>query len=195
MTIKEYAKVFVGSPVPSVLIELLKFEHGQGLEDNYSDGFSSITNSDFRWSVWTTAIGLPNDLIPFAQADTSGSIYALWCKHGNCLDYNEVPVVVFGVEGHCHVVTNNLLDFLCLLAFDVEPIVDDDGIYFYKDEENYEPSCHNRKYKKWLREHYQLSPISSNLEAEFLVEHAQLRHRGSFQNWVEHFTQDKFSYN
>ncbi|MGH1335281.1 MAG: hypothetical protein ACRBFS_04070 [Aureispira sp.] len=194
MTIKEYAKVFVGSPVPSVLIDLLMFEHVQGLEDNYSDGFSLITNSDFRWSVWSSAIGLSNDLIPFAQADSSGSIYALWC-HGDCYDLNEAPIVVFGGEGHYHVVANNLLDFLLLLSFDVEPIVDDDGIYFYKDEENYEPSLHNRKYKKWLRKHFQLSPISSNFAAEALTERAQRRHQSTFLIWLKLFAQQKFSFN
>lgn len=194
MTIEEYAKVFVGCPVPSVLIDLLMFEHVQGLEDNYSDGFSLITNSDFRWSVWSSAIGFSNDLIPFAQADSSGSIYALWC-HGNSYDLNEAPVVVYGAEGHYHLVANNLLDLLRVLAFDVEPIVDDDGIYFYKDEENYEPSSHNRKYKKWLREHYQLSPISSNLAAEALVEQAQRCHQDQFLTWVKHFVQAKFIFN
>lgn len=194
MTIKEYAKVFVGCPVPSVLIDLLMFEHVQGLEDNYSDGFSLITNSDFRWSVWSSAIGLSNDLIPFAQADSSGSIYALWCK-GHTHDLNEAPIVVFDEENNYHVVANNLLELLQLLAFDVEPIVDDDGIYFYKDEENYEPSLHSRKYKKWLREHFQLSPISSNFEAEALIEQAQRYHQHSFCIWIQHFVQEKFIFN
>ncbi len=195
MTIKEYAKVFVGSPVPSVLIDLLTFENVQGLEDNYSDGFSLITNSDFRWSVWSSTIGLSNDLIPFAQADSVGSIYALWCHSGHCQNLNEAPVVVFDEEGNYYVVAYNLLDFLCLLSFDVEPIVDDDGIYFYKDEENYEPSPHNRKYKKWLREHYQLSSISSNFAAEILVEYAQHCYGNLFSSWVDHFTQEKLIFN
>jgi hypothetical protein len=37
MTIEEYAKVFVGCPVPSMLIDLLMFEHIHELEDQYSD--------------------------------------------------------------------------------------------------------------------------------------------------------------
>lgn len=194
MTIKDYAKVFIGCPVPSVLIDLLTFEHVQGLEDNYSDGFSLITNSDFRWSVWSSTIGLSNDLIPFAQADNSGSIYALWCQ-GDCPNLNEAPIVVIDGEGNYHLVANNLLDLLRILSFDVEPIVDDDGIYFYKDEENYEPSPHNRKYKKWLREHFQLSPISSNFAAEALIEQAQRQHQSAFSTWIEHFVQEKFSFN
>jgi len=170
------------------------FEHMQELEGQYSDGFSLITNSDFRWTIWSSAVGSSKSLIPFAQADSSGSIYAFWCQ-GECTDLSEAPIVVFGGEGHYHVVANDLLELLQLLSFDVEPIVDDDGIYFYKDEENHEPSPYNRKYKKWLREHFQLSIISSNFGAEMLVEAAQKRHQHTFLIWIEHFVQQKFHFN
>jgi hypothetical protein len=194
MTIEEYAKVFVGCPVPSMLIDLLMFEHIHELEDQYSDGFSLITNSDFRWTVWPAAVEFSKNLIPFAQADSWGSIYAFWYQK-EYTDLSDAPIVVFGSDGHYYVVANNLLELLQLLSFDVEPIVDDDGIYFYKDEENYEPSPHSRKYKKWLREHFQLSTISSNFEAEMLVEAAQKRHQYTFLIWLEHFAQQKFIFN
>lgn len=193
MTLKEYSRNFVGYPVPTILVDLLTFETDNAIDAYYSESFELIIDDKYGLRTWSKEADFLNQLFPFAQAESNGSFYAFWLEKGQ--DLNTAPIVVFGGEGGYHVVANNLLCLLKLLSLDVEPMVDEDGVYYYKDEENYEPSVYSRKFKKWLREYYFLSPISTNFVAEQLVEEAQDLYQELFLLWMAPFVKKTYSYN
>jgi hypothetical protein len=183
----------MGFPVPTVLVDLLAFEAGNAIGDYYSESFELIIDDKYNLKNLSKEPVFLDQLVPFAQADTNGSFYAFWLNKEQ--DLNTAPIVVFGSEGGYHVVANNLFSLLRLLSLDVEPIVDEDGIYYDKDAENYEPSLYSRKFKKWLREYYFLSPISTNFVAKQLVEEAQDLYQELFLLWMAPFVKKTYSYN
>ncbi|SKA28720.1 hypothetical protein SAMN04488128_10321 [Chitinophaga eiseniae] len=79
-------------------------------------------------------------LIPFAQANGSGSFYALW-QHNDSTDLNELPVGVFGDEGGEYGVAENLNRFLQLLTIDAEPMIFD-GVNYFREQH---PTGHFRR--------------------------------------------------
>lgn len=193
MTLKEYSHNFMGYPVPTILVDLLNFEADHAIGDNYSESFELIIDDKYGLSAWSKESNFLDHLFPFAQADSNGSFYAIWLRKGQNL--NTAPIVVFGSDGGYYVVACNLFSLLRLLSLDVEPMIDEDGVYYYKDEENYEPSIYSRKFKKWLREYYFLSPISTNFGAEQLVEEAQELYQELFLLWMAPFVKKMYSYN
>lgn len=193
MTIKECSQNFMGYPVPTILVDLLAFEADNTIDNYYSESFELIVDDKYSLKIFSKESTFLDQLFPFAQADNNGSFYAFWLRKGQ--DLNTAPIVVFGSDGGYHVVSNNLLSLLRLLSLDVEPMVDEDGVYYYKDEENYEPSPYSRKFKKWLREYYFLSPISTNFVAEQLVEEAQDLYQELFLLWMAPFVKKTYSYN
>ncbi|CAA6809858.1 MAG: Unknown protein [uncultured Aureispira sp.] len=193
MTIKECSQNFMGYPIPTILVDLLAFEAKNAINVDYSESFELIVGDKYELKALSKEPTFLNQLFPFAQADNNGSFYAFWLTKGQ--DLNTAPIVVFGSEGGYHVVANNLLSLLRLLSLDVEPMVDEDGVYYYKDEENYEPSRHSRKFKKWLRADYFISTISTNLVAAQLVEEAQDLYQELFLLWMAPFVKKTYSYN
>lgn len=183
----------MGYPVPTILVDLLAFEADNAIDNYYSESFELIVDDKYSLKIFSKESTFLDQLFPFAQADNNGSFYAFWLRKGQ--DLNTAPIVVFGSDGGYHVVANNLLSLLRLLSLDVEPMVDEDGVYYYKDEENYEPSPYSRKFKKWLREYYFLSPISTNFVAEQLVEEAQDLYQELFLLWMAPFVKKTYSYN
>jgi hypothetical protein len=183
----------MGYPVPTILVDLLAFKADNAIDDYYSESFELIIGDKYELRTFSKEPAFLNRLFPFAQADNNGSLYAFWLEKGQ--DLNTAPIVVFGSDGGYHVVASNLRSLLRLLSLDVEPMVDEDGVYYYKDEENYEPSLYSRKFKKWLREYCFLSPISTNFVAEQLVEEAQDLYQELFLLWMAPFLKKTYSYN
>lgn len=192
MTLKEYTQNSLGYAVPAILVDLLSFEHNNAIGDHYSESFELILDDKYGLSTLSPEPDFLDQLIPFAQADDSGSFYALWLHQQQ--DINYAPIVIFGSHGGIHIVSCNLLEFLQLISLDVEPMIDEDGVYYYKDEENYEPSPNLRKYKKWLRDYYHLSPISTNFAAEQLIDRAQECYQEAFLEWIHPFLPKEYSY-
>lgn len=182
---KNYAPNFADRRIPDELLALQDFEQNYSKDAYYTEGFELIDDDKYGLSTWSKHPSFLDRLIPFAQADGTGSFYAIWVNEAQNL--NRSPIVVFGSEGGCHIVATQLLELLQLLSIDVEPLVDLDGVYYYRDEENYEPSPNVRKYKKWLVQQYQLSSIYNNFEAEQLVEKAQDRYQESFLDWMNQY--------
>jgi len=91
-------------------------------------------------------------IVQFAQADASGSFYAFWIRK-NDLELEDIPIVLFGHEGGYHIVAKGLSDFFHLLAYDVEPMVDWDGVTYCKGED-YQQSEKHESFARWLRDEY-----------------------------------------
>jgi len=185
MIVPQYIQNTVSPPIPLALFELLAFQDSLNQALPYSDGFEVIVDATVELSDWSTHQSFQKHLLPFAQADCWGAFYAIWTKHTDNIE--EAPIVVFDHDGNYYVVAENFAALLKLISLDVEPMVDDDGIYFYKDEANYDPSPYNKNYKKWLKEYCHLSPIYNNFEAEQLIETAQERYQTLFDRWVESY--------
>ncbi|MNY33606.1 hypothetical protein D3C86_1678910 [compost metagenome] len=135
-------------------------------------------------SSWSEDPAFLERILPFAQANGSGSIYAFW-KHGS-EDLSHYPVVVFGDEGGVHVVAENFREFLRLLTYDTEISVDFDEVYFYKDDD-YEESEDHEAYMDWLKEKVNLD-VEADPEA--IITSAQQKYKSDFDAWFQLYYND-----
>jgi hypothetical protein len=108
------------SPVPA--LNLLK-EFGDRLGPvHYSDGFELREyGGDAGLHTWSEHPEFLSRFIPFAQANHSGSHYALW-RCDDRADPATLPVVFVGDEGDLYVIARDLTELFRLLAIDSEPV-------------------------------------------------------------------------
>jgi len=181
LTLQEFSQNFGGNPVPHALAQLLEFQNETGFE-YYSEGFGLLRDDKSGLHHgWSAEPAFLDKLMPFAQANGSGSFYALW-QHDATTDLAALPVVVFGDEGGEFVVAENIAGLLQLLTIDAEPMIFDD-VSFYKDPEQ-DPSDYAEDYKSWLMEQFKLAPIE---EAEDIMIPAQEKYQAAFDEWKAPF--------
>lgn len=183
-SLQEFSQNFGGKPVPEALTRLLAFQDEKGYE-RYSQGFGLLyDNKSGLRHGWSDDPAFLEKLMPFAQANGSGSFYALW-QYDDNVELPELPVVIFGDEGGEYVVSENLLGLLQLLTVDAEPGVYE-GVGFGRDEDDeyWEPSEFAGDYREWLQTHYQLEEITDGDE---IVDAAQAKYQESFDNWKKQF--------
>jgi len=170
------------SPVPE-LNDLHALQQRLGFED-YADGFGLTKFGDTSGLTagWSKDPEFLRDLMPFAQANGTGSFYALW-RVDDRGDLAELPVVVFGDEGGQHVVARDLRDLLRLLGFDAEVSVDWDEAYYYRDDEDEHRPGHD-EYVAWLEERFGLDPAA---DPDAIVEVAQEEYGERFAEWMAFF--------
>ena len=120
-------------------------------------------------------------LIVFAQANGSGSQYAIW-RVDDREDLASLPVVVFGDEGGEHVVARGLPDLFHLLTADVDPIVDHDEVSFGPVDD--EPSGGHEAFVTWVRDRFGLGPTT---DPDAVVAAAQREYGARFEAWVRPF--------
>ena len=132
--IDELTKEFGSYRVPDLLMKLAEFE---------TDCSSGYFSESFEFSFDPDKYGLKtysenevflNSFVEFAQADAGGSTYAVWIQEG-VTDLNSAPIVVFGSEGGVHVIAKDMSELLEILAYDAEPMVDWDEVFYYRDED------------------------------------------------------------
>jgi hypothetical protein len=180
MEINELTKVFGNITIPCILTELLNFNNTVSKDDWFSDGFEfSVDEENYMFKTYSEEEEFLNSLIQFAQADGTGSTYAFWMKDKN-KNLDNVPIVAFGGEGGYHIVAENIKDLFRVLTYDVEPTIDWDSIYYYRDEENHEPSKYIDQYRNWLLENHQ---INSTKNADKIVQKAQGKFQEEFKEW------------
>jgi len=170
------------SPVPELNL-LFAFQRSHGFED-YADGFGLTTYGDPAGleSGWSKDPGFLAGLISFAQANGSGSFYALW-RVDDRADLATLPVVVFGDEGGQHVVARNLRELLQLVGYDCEISVDWDEAYYYRGED-FEHRRGHAEYVAWLDQHFGLAPAA---DPDSLVSAAQAEFGDRFAAWANPF--------
>ena len=184
MNINDFKTTLRVKELPNELEKLIEFDFN--LSDNkyyYSQGFEINPFGRGGLETWSTEEDFLNQLIPFAQANGSGSIYAIWISDNN-QSLSEMPIVVFGDEGGTHVIAENILQLLHLLTYDVEIIIDWDKINFVKLKEEYKESKSLGKYLKWIKEHYNLEQIE---KPEEIIKTAQDKYKLSFANWFSKY--------
>src|SRR6185503_18875839 len=180
-TSAEFASNFAGQQVPPALAKLLAFQDEHDFE-SYSECFGLLADDKGGLRSWSSDDRFLSRLMPFAQATGGGSFYALWA-HQPGASTSEMPVIVFGDEGGVHVIAENVSQLLRLLTFDVEPMVDHDGVTYYK-AKDHEPRDNHDAYVAWLKAELDLDPIDDPAP---LVAAAQSRHKAAFAAWMSPF--------
>lgn len=179
-----YFKHFAGFQIPTELQSLWEFN--QQIPDGkvFCEGFwLTIDEQNFMLKTYSTQDAFLSSFVCIAEADGTGSLYYFWINEGKYA-LKEAPIIVFGSEGGYFVVAQNIRELLQILAFDVEPTVSWEKIYYYKDDNDYLPTDFHFKYKKWLNENYQLDAPE---EADQLVANAQRQYQEDFYNWMRKY--------
>lgn len=171
------------SPVPE--LNLLK-ELQDRLAGGYiADGFELIDYGDDSGlrAGCSEEPAFLSRLIVFAQANGSGSEYALW----RCDDRGELaelPVVIFGDEGGQGVVACDLRGLLLVLTEDAELAVDWDQGPYFRGEPGEGRSSGRAEYLALLERDFGLTPPQ---DAGEVLAAAEDRYGRRFAAWVESF--------
>jgi hypothetical protein len=167
------------SPVPE-LNQLWDFDDQEDRAEYYAEGFELTGYADNSGleAGWSKDPGFLRQLIPFAQANGTGSFYAFWRVDGRT-DLATLPVVVFGDEGGEHVIARSLRELFQLLAYDTEITVDGDSAYFYRDTDH-RPSAHHQAFADWLDEHFGLAVVD---DPDAVIAAAQAEFGERFAQW------------
>lgn len=173
------------SQLPAELEKLIEFQNERSGFEEYAQGFGLLIEDHSGISSWSEDPAFLEQILPFAQANGSGSIYAFW-KHG-AEELSNCPVLVFGDEGGVHVVAENFREFLRLLTYDTEISVDFDEVYFYKEEEDYEASEDHEAYLDWLKENFKLDKEEN---PDRVIEAAQEKYKPEFDAWFQLYYAD-----
>ncbi len=180
MELDEFKENFNGYELTSELIDLKLF---QDKYPDYSQGFYLLVDDKIGIKTWSEDRDFLERLMPFAQANGTGSTYGIW-NNETSKPLNELPIVVFGDEGGVHIVAENIFQLMQMLTYDTEIMVDFDNACFYKDEEEFEESEDNSTYKNWLKENFDLEPTS---EPNEIIDNAQRIYKVPFDKWFGHY--------
>lgn len=182
MNIKEFKENWGLTAIPDELEKLIYFQTHISSAEFYSQGFAVTVDDKLGLKSWSKDPSFLNRLFPFAQANGTGSFYAIW-NDGTIKPINEMPVVVFGDEGGTHIVAENILQLIHLITFDTEISVDFKQAYFYKNED-YVESRDLGKFLKWLQENYGLNQVLNPSE---IIAYAQGKHQEQFDQWFAQY--------
>jgi hypothetical protein len=184
MDINEFKGNIGVKKLPKELEELINFQNTLSDISYYSNGFEIRIDRKIGLQYgWCDKEEFLNKLIPFASANSSGSIYSIWIND-NEKSLNKMPIVVFGDEGGVHIIAENIFELLHLLTYDVEICVDEDRAYFEKDNNKYKESKNHEKYIKWIKEHYYLEKIE---DPEKIIKKAQEKYKDGFDKWFKKY--------
>ncbi|WP_343632833.1 hypothetical protein [Fluviicola sp.] len=186
MNIQAFKENLGVSDLPEALEKLIQFQNEHSGFEEYAQGFGVLIDDKSGIKSWSEDEAFLERVHPFAQANGSGSIYALWDKDASG-NLDGLPVVVFGDEGGVHVVASNILELMQMLLFDSEISVDFDEVYFYKDEDDYEESEGHATFKDWLKKEFNLDPVE---DPDTLVQEAEEKYKENFDRWFEQYYAD-----
>ncbi|MGB0839763.1 MAG: hypothetical protein ACPGXL_06460 [Chitinophagales bacterium] len=166
--------------LPKPLLDLISFINALPSKNCFSKGFEFMINEEQLCSrSYSENPNFLNSIIEFGNADSSGSIYALWLNNITTL----APVIVFGSEGGCHVIATNTSEFLKILTLDIQPHIDFEGVFFYNHKNN-APSFYHKKYCNWLVENF---PDLNDVSVLNIIENAQTVYQESFDKWMSKY--------
>lgn len=191
-----FEKNFQGNKIPLTLEKFFDIF----LDSDYMtpDGFELYENDQNSGlkAGWSDNPEFLSHMFSFAQANHSGSIYALWKKTDN-LSIEEMPVVLFGDEGGQLVIAENCNQFMQLLSSCAEVYIDSDYsdsnfpygknyISFYPKEYEEEDLESVNKFIKWVENVTGLKSLSAQ-EAQNLSLEVQKKLQPAFDQWIEKF--------
>lgn len=174
------------SPVPE-LNQLKEFEDATGDSYYYASGFHLMefnapdVFSALSEDLPTLVAALTDQLIVFAKANGTGSMYALW-RVDDRIALAALPVVVIGDEGGIFLVGRNLLELFQLLALDVEVTVGftDAGYVGESARSNDAHSPHHEAYVAWLDQTFGLAAPG---DPDIVVATAEAEYKEALNAW------------
>jgi predicted DNA-binding WGR domain protein len=203
--LNEYSSVFGQYQIPTTLKLLAEFEDKYGRETFGTSFYLRTENNAFdtyfdkkdkkRIQEYT------NQMLPFAVADGTGGIVALWVREGND-DLENAPIIYYGSEGGISVVAQNLKEYIQILSFGAECM---DGSFYHSIDEydddsdfkdfksefiHYNPNF--LSFRKWMKETLNITPVEDwdeedNDIVEGLVKNAIKKLTKSFDKWQYQF--------
>ncbi|MFD2970223.1 hypothetical protein [Sphingobacterium bambusae] len=182
MVIKAFKENWGSTTVPTELEKLIEFQNNVSAPEFYVHGFAVTIDDKQGLKSWSEDPTFLEKLHPFAQANGTGSFYAIW-HDGTVKPIHEMPIVVFGDEGGTHVVAENIRQLMQLITVDVEVSVEFDKVYFYKDD-SYQESRDLEKYLKWLGGAYNLKQIQDPAK---IITVAQAQYKQAFDSWFKQY--------
>ncbi|MDX3231524.1 hypothetical protein [Streptomyces sp. ME19-01-6] len=156
----------------------LLWDFEENLDDDYAAGFGlAVEYGEYGYGEAPENPELADRLVPFALANSSGSLYALW-RVDDRTDLATLPVVVLGGEDGIHLIARDLCEFLQFLAsLEGEPWNDGGRIAF----RDGEASPGREEYVAWLDRHFGLAPVD---DPGAVVEAAEAELGKRFATWL-----------
>jgi hypothetical protein len=124
-------------------------------------------------------------IIVFAQANGSGSEYAIW-RVDDREDRTTLPIVAFGDEGGECVVARTLPELCQILTYDRDPMIDEEIYFGSRDGEDH--SGGHEQFVEWVRARIGLEPTD---DPDSIVELARREYGARFTAWIKPFLQAK----
>jgi len=186
MRLKE---ILARSDAPPELRMLAEFEAEHGFGE-YSRGFGLMDEISPPFEGPLGGSRYADVIIPFAQANESGSTYFFW-RYDEHVPLDEAPIAVYGDEGGAFVVSENMSRFLELLTFDGDVTVGPGGVKFYREDEmdGDEPpaSEFGKEFREWAMENFGIEPCDL---PEKVVREAQDSFQYELQQWLQELGYD-----
>jgi len=192
MVKQEFTALFKGYKIPKELKSLLEFQVSENIPSYYSNAIYLMTEETALIESFSTDEEFLSSFIPFAEANSSGSIYAFWMNNKTTDDLTQAPIVVFGDEGGVFVVANNIQELLQIAAYDVEAVVYEDEFYFQdkdvlEEEGEFNSAEFYTEYLDWLRSEAKLKPILTIDDVDAIVDRAQAKHQDKLEQYIKRF--------
>ncbi|MCC9041396.1 cell wall assembly protein [Myroides sp. M-43] len=192
MVKEEFTELFKGYKVPSEIKSLLEFQVLETIPSYYSNAIYLIDEEVGILESISEEDDFINSFIPFAEANSTGSVYAFWIQNKEIKSLEDCPIVVFGDEGGVFVVSKNVKELLQISAYDVEPVVFMDEFYFQDKEElieeaEFEAAEFNKEYLDWLRTEAKLKPILTIEAIDDIISSAQQQYAKDLAEFISRF--------
>ena len=192
MVKQEFTALFKGYKIPKELKSLLEFQVSENIPSYYSNAIFLMTEETSLIENYSTDEAFLKSFIPFAEANSSGSIYAFWIENNDTEDLTNAPIVAFGDEGGIFVVASNIQELLQIAAYDVEAVVYEDEFYFpdkevLEEDGEFTAAEFNMEYLDWLRSDAKLKPILTIEGVDEIVEKAQTTYQEKLEQYSKRF--------
>ena len=184
---KELERAFKPQAVPELVLELLQLEYRGGGFLSFGSSIRATPQQEGERTYSEDAAFLRRFVV-FAQANWSGSVYAIW-RRDESADPADCPVVIFGDEGGVHVVAQNLTEWARLLTYDTEPMVMwDSVIYVASDDDDARPSPRIADYRAWAQERFGLKPFKTDKQIADAIGKAQTKLQDELISFMRQYT-------
>ncbi len=181
----EYENAFGKNRIPETLKQLMAFDAVHKYD--YSSGFELCTdvNKEPDRGQYSLDEEYFQKLVIFAQADGTGSHYALWLDQPE-ITFNDAPVIFVGSEGDIKIIASNIRELLVLLSFGPEILNGD----FYKDLDDYQDPVHANTFRAWMKQELNINPIKNlsvetSEEIETIIRIANEKYNQKFTAWMK----------
>lgn len=172
-----FEKNFQGREIPRELVLLYDFQQDHS---NYAQYFLLRGYDLSILRNWSENEAFQKAIIPFARATSFGAFYALWDDESG-KETKAMPVVVLDKENGIDVIAENVLQFLRLLTYDIEPVLDGETFKLSNDKDSYATSNNIEAYTEWLMENFGVEPVEEPFEE--IIEPAEDKFSDAFWNW------------